>query len=169
MLSGRARVALTSGEYERVDKAAAVVARIADSGETVYGINTGFGSLARTSIDKADLEVLQEKILLSHAAGVGEPLSDPVVRLAMVLKILGLARGYSGVRRQVIDHLAALVAGDVCPVVPSKGSVGASGDLAPLAHMAGVLIGVGEARITCSQHPGRKVVPAAEALASIGL
>ncbi len=169
VLSGLASVSLTKKDYARIDKAAEAVARIADAGETVYGINTGFGLLAKTTIERGDLEILQEKILLSHAAGVGPPLSDPVVRLAMVLKILGLARGYSGVRRQVIDHLAALVAGDVCPVVPSKGSVGASGDLAPLAHLAGVLIGLGEARISTSQHPGRKVVPAVEALASIGL
>lgn len=173
VLADGATIALSKSEYVRIDEAAATIAAIAAAGETVYGVNTGFGSLAKTSIDKDDLETLQEKILLSHAAGVGEPLSDPVVRLAMTLKILGLARGHSGVRREVIDHLAALVEADICPIVPSKGSVGASGDLAPLAHMAGVLIGVGEARITSDQHPGqnrgRKVVPAVEALASIGL
>ena len=113
-------------------------------GDTAYGVNTGFGRLASIAIDESELAHLQENLLRSHATGVGEPLSDAVVRLAMVMKAVALARGYSGVRPELIDALCALISRGVCPVVPSRGSVGASGDLAPLAHIAGALIGEGE-------------------------
>ncbi|MDE2092215.1 MAG: histidine ammonia-lyase [Burkholderiales bacterium] len=129
----------------------------------VYGINTGFGKLAQTRIADDDLAQLQRNLVLSHSAGVGKPLAAPVVRLMLLLKAASLAHGVSGVRPQVIDALLALLDADVLPVVPEKGSVGASGDLAPLAHLSGVLIGVGEAFVD-----GQRV-GAAQALARAGL
>ncbi|MGN2613153.1 histidine ammonia-lyase [Aliivibrio fischeri] len=123
-----------------------VVAQVIEEGKTVYGINTGFGLLANTRIAEKDLETLQRSIVLSHAAGIGEFMEDATVRLMMVLKINSLARGYSGIRPLVIDALIQLVNSEVYPCIPKKGSVGASGDLAPLAHMSTVLLGEGEAR-----------------------
>jgi histidine ammonia-lyase len=114
--------------------------------KTVYGINTGFGALAHTRIDSADLQELQRSIVLSHAAGTGELLSDQAVRLILVLKINSLARGFSGVKIQTIEALISLFNANIYPCIPSQGSVGASGDLAPLAHLSTVLLGVGEAR-----------------------
>ncbi|TGE02300.1 histidine ammonia-lyase [Methylobacterium nonmethylotrophicum] len=142
---------------------AAAVARILARGEPVYGINTGFGKLASVRIDAADLATLQRNIVLSHAAGVGEPSPVPVVRLMLALKLASLAQGASGVQPASLDLLGAMLARDVIPVVPCQGSVGASGDLAPLAHMAAVMIGVGEADTPA----GRR--PAAAALAAAGL
>ena len=121
--------------------------RIVDSGETVYGVNTGFGLLANTSIARHDLDELQRNLVLSHACGIGPLLADNIVRLVMVLKAFSLARGASGIRRETVEMLARLLEAEIYPCIPSKGSVGASGDLAPLAHMAALLIGVGEARV----------------------
>jgi len=146
-----------------VDAAKGAVDRVLASGKTVYGVNTGFGLLARTRIDDARLAELQRALVLSHSAGTG-PLLDPaVVRLVVALKAASLARGYSGVRWSVIEALVALVNADVTPCIPGQGSVGASGDLAPLAHLSGVLIGEGEASI------GGRIMPAKEALAAAGL
>ncbi|HEX6362891.1 MAG TPA: histidine ammonia-lyase [Albitalea sp.] len=131
--------------------------------EAVYGINTGFGKLAQTRIADDQLVQLQKNLVLSHSAGVGAPLSRPVVRLMLMLKAASLAHGMSGVRAEVIDALLALLSADVLPVVPEKGSVGASGDLAPLAHLAGVLIGLGEVEV------GDERLPAAAGLARVGL
>lgn len=114
------------------------------SGKMVYGINTGFGRLAQTSIDQKQLQKLQRNLVLSHATGVGEPLDSETVRLLMVMKIGSLMRGYSGIRREVIELMVAMVDKGIYPVIPSQGSVGASGDLAPLAHMSLPLIGEGE-------------------------
>lgn len=122
------------------------VADIIKQNKITYGINTGFGSLANKHISTDELETLQRSIVLSHAAGIGELLSDQAVRLMLALKINSLARGYSGVRMQTIDALIKLFNNKVYPCVPSQGSVGASGDLAPLAHMVTILLGVGEAR-----------------------
>jgi len=136
-------------------RASAAVVRHASDGEAaVYGVNTGFGKLASQRIARADLDLLQLKLLRSHAVGVGEPLSERVVRLALLLKAASLARGYSGVREQVVDGLLALVNRGLTPVVPSQGSVGASGDLAPLAHLALPLIGEGEACLGGERLPG---------------
>ncbi len=146
-----------------IEHSAASVARIVARGEPVYGINTGFGKLASVPIATSDLEALQRNIVLSHAAGVGEPTPAPVVRLMMALKLASLAQGASGVQVATVEMLAAMLAREVIPVVPAQGSVGASGDLAPLAHMATVMIGAGEA-IT---PPGR--LPASDALAAAGL
>ena len=131
--------------YPAIDAAADTVQQVIRDGRTVYGINTGFGLLARTRIDPAELETRQHSIVMSHAAGVGALLPASVVRLLMVLKINSLARGFSGIRRTVIDALITLVNKEIHPCIPVKGSVGASGDLAPLAHMSAVLLGEGEA------------------------
>src|SRR5215211_278254 len=109
--------------------------------EPAYGINTGFGKLASVRIAPADLEQLQRNIVLSHAAGVGLPMPVPIVRLMMALKLASLAQGASGVRREIVALLEALLAKDLMPIVPAQGSVGASGDLAPLAHMTAAMIG----------------------------
>lgn len=157
------RVTLSPRTVQRIDAAAAVVARIVDSGQTVYGVNTGFGLLANTSIARHDLDDLQRNLVLSHACGVGPLLPDTAVRLVLVLKAASLARGASGVRRETVEMLAALLAAEIYPCIPSKGSVGASGDLAPLAHLSAVLLGIGEARI------GGEILPAADALSRAGL
>jgi histidine ammonia-lyase len=144
------------------DSVACVEAMVAE-GRTAYGINTGFGLLAQTRIATHDLENLQRSLVLSHAAGVGQPLDDEIVRLMMVLKINSLARGFSGIRLRVIQALMALVNAQVCPWIPTKGSVGASGDLAPLAHMSLLLLGEGQARWQ------GEWLPAKEALKKAGL
>jgi len=140
-------VTLERDARARIDAAADAVAGVIAEGRIVYGVNTGFGLLARTHIDATRLAELQRALVLSHSAGTGPPLDDAVVRLTLLLKIASLARGYSGVRYEVVDALLKLLNTDVIPVVPSQGSVGASGDLAPLAHLAGVLIGEGQARV----------------------
>ena len=129
-----------------IEASVACVEHILAENRTTYGINTGFGLLASTKIASQDLGNLQRSLVLSHAAGVGEPISDDLVRLIMVLKVNSLSRGFSGIRRQVIDALIALINAQVYPHIPLKGSVGASGDLAPLAHMSLVLLGEGKAR-----------------------
>lgn len=123
-----------------------IVNQVIAENRVAYGINTGFGLLANTRIAPEDLETLQRSIVLSHAAGIGEFMNDETVRLMMVLKINSLARGFSGIRLSVIEALMQLVNAQVYPCVPKKGSVGASGDLAPLAHMSTILLGEGEAR-----------------------
>ena len=162
VLDGPVTAALDEAAWADVEKGAATIAAIVAEGRTVYGVNTGFGLLANTSIAPDDLETLQRNLVLSHACGVGPWLSEGVTRLLMVLKIASLSRGASGVRRETLETLIALVNADVLPCIPSKGSVGASGDLAPLAHMSCVLIGVGEARA------GGQVLDAEAALARIG-
>src|SRR5258707_222851 len=132
-------------------------------GEPVYGINTGFGKLASVRIEAADLEKLQRNIVLSHAAGVGEAMPVPVARLMMALKLASLAQGASGVRPGTIAILEALLGRGLTPAVPCQGSVGASGDLAPLAHMTAAMIGVGDFFVAGAR------VPAAEALRRAGL
>ncbi len=127
-----------------IDAGARTIEAIVAKGDPVYGINTGFGKLASVRIGSSDLATLQRNIVLSHAAGVGEPLPVPVVRLVMALKLASLAQGASGVRWSTIDHLTACLKAGLVPVIPGQGSVGASGDLAPLAHMTAALMGVGE-------------------------
>jgi len=141
---GGIELSISESAYRDIDRGADTVAAIVSRGQPAYGVNTGFGRLAQTHIPNDQLELLQRNLVLSHAVGVGEPLPAGVVRLMLALKIVTLARGYSGVRRQLVDALVALFNADVLPRVPSKGPVGASGDLAPLAHMATVLLGVGE-------------------------
>ncbi|MEX0422308.1 histidine ammonia-lyase [Providencia rettgeri] len=139
-------VALDKRAHAVIEKSVATVNKIIEEDRTAYGINTGFGLLANTRIATRDLQSLQRSIVMSHAAGVGEPLDDDLVRLIMVLKINSLARGFSGIRLEVINALIALVNAQVYPFIPAKGSVGASGDLAPLAHMSLILLGEGKAR-----------------------
>ncbi len=141
---GPIAIQLSDTDWQNVQTSADLVENIKQSGNTVYGINTGFGALAHQSIAHDQLQALQENIVLSHAAGVGEPLPAGVVRLILLLKINSLAQGYSGIQPQTLKALIALLNADLLPVIPAKGSVGASGDLAPLAHMAAVLIGVGD-------------------------
>ena len=148
---------------QRVARAAASVDRIVASGETVYGVNTGFGLLANTRIPDERLAELQTNLILSHSAGLGEPLPRHVVRLMIILKLLGLGRGYSGVRPLVIEALQALLERDALPVIPSQGSVGASGDLAPLAHMVAALIGHGQIDVA------GEIMPAAVALEQLSM
>ncbi|MGB8713172.1 MAG: histidine ammonia-lyase [Onishia taeanensis] len=157
------RVALPASADAAIQHSVDCVNRVVAEDRTVYGINTGFGLLAQTRIEKARLEDLQRSLVLSHATGVGQPIEDALVRLIMVLKVNSLARGASGIRRKVLDALIALINAEVYPWIPLKGSVGASGDLAPLAHMSVVLLGEGQAR-----HQG-EWLPAIEALAKAGL
>jgi histidine ammonia-lyase len=162
---GDLRVALSEEAARRVDAARAVVEEHAARDEAVYGINTGFGALAETLIAREALETLQVNLLRSHAAGVGEPLPIRAVRASMLLRANVLAKGYSGLRRSTLELLIELLNRRVHPVVPSRGSVGASGDLAPLAHLSLVLIGEGEA--TVGDSPER--LPGRDALARTGL
>ena len=161
--AGGARWSLADSALAGVEASVNAVRELVAQHGAVYGLNTGFGKLAQTRIADADLAQLQINLVLSHSAGVGQPLAAPVVRLMLLLKAASLAHGVSGVRMEVIDLLLALLNADVLPVIPEKGSVGASGDLAPLAHLACVLIGVGEAFVD-----GQRM-PAARALAHAGL
>ena len=163
VLQQRVQVSLGRADLERVRRGAAAVARLVSSGKTVYGLNTGFGLLAATRIPRDQIGALQRNLVLSHAAGTGTLLEDGIVRLVLVLKIASLVKGYSGVRLETVRALAALLEHEVYPCIPGKGSVGASGDLAPLAHMSAVLLGVGQVRIA-----GR-ILPAAVGLRRAGL
>jgi len=157
------KLSLDAGAIDAINASVACVNNIVAEGRTAYGINTGFGLLAQTRIATEDLQNLQRSLVLSHAAGVGEALDDAMVRLIMVLKINSLARGFSGIRLSVIEALIALVNAEVYPLIPAKGSVGASGDLAPLAHMSLTLLGEGKARWQ------GEWLPATEALKKAGL
>src|SRR5436305_10046158 len=160
---GGARVEIAAAARERVRAAQALVEQIAEGDVPTYGINTGFGTLAEVSLPRGDLRKLQRNLVLSHAAGTGAPLPPPEVRALMLLRANVLAGGYSGIRETTLELLLEMLHRDVIPVVPEKGSVGASGDLAPLAHLALVLIGEGEAFAGGQRLPGR------EALARAGL
>jgi histidine ammonia-lyase len=146
-----------------ISAAAARIARAAAGNEAVYGVNTGFGKLASVKIAPGDTATLQRNLILSHCCGVGDPVPAAMVRLMMVLKLLSLGRGASGVRLVLVDLLQDMLARGVTPVIPAQGSVGASGDLAPLAHMAALMMGEGEA-----EYDGR-ILPGAEALSAAGI
>ena len=160
---GGALVVVAEGARARVRAARALVDRIAQGDVPTYGINTGFGTLAEVRIGRPDLQKLQRNLILSHSAGTGTPLSLPEVRALMLLRANVLSGGYSGIRESTLELLLAMLAKDVIPVIPEKGSVGASGDLAPLAHLALVLIGEGEAFFKGERLAGR------EALSRAGL
>ena len=162
---GDVTVALAARALPRIDASRSVVDRHASDDRPMYGINTGFGALAETIIPRGDLQKRQVNLLRSHAAGVGEPLPVRAVRATMALRANVLAKGFSGIRRETIGHLLALLNRRVHPVVPSRGSVGASGDLAPLAHISLVLIGEGFATVGADA----RVLPGREALAAAGL
>ncbi|HVM23575.1 MAG TPA: histidine ammonia-lyase [Sphingomicrobium sp.] len=154
---------LDDAAMHHVAEAAASVERIVASGETVYGVNTGFGLLANTRIPDDRLAELQTNLILSHSAGLGDPLPRHVTRLMIVLKLLGLGRGHSGVRVEVIEALQALLDADAMPLIPSQGSVGASGDLAPLAHLIAALMGHGSIDV------GGEILAAGAALQKLGM
>src|SRR5713101_2446596 len=137
------KVSLTRVAAERMNASRAVVDRLVASGKTAYGINTGFGKLASVRISAEQVRQLQVNLVRSHACGVGAPLSEAEMRAMMLLRANALAKGFSGVRPIVVETLCAMLNAQVHPVIPSQGSVGASGDLAPLAHLAQVVIGEG--------------------------
>jgi histidine ammonia-lyase len=146
-----------------INRSAARIAEIASGTEPVYGVNTGFGKLASIKIAAEDTATLQRNLILSHCCGLGEPLAPEIVRLIMALKLISLGRGASGVRIELVRLIEGMLEKGVVPMIPEKGSVGASGDLAPLAHMAAVMIGEGEAFVNGWRLPG------AEALKKAGL
>jgi len=156
-------VTLSRVARRRIEASRAALIRIVESGRPAYGVNTGFGQLENTPVSKADLLRLQENLVRSHAAGAGPPLWEDDVRASMLIRANALAKGYSGVRPEVVQMLLGMLNRGVHPVVPSRGSLGASGDLAPLAHIALVMIGEGEAR------KGEKRIPGGAALRSAGL
>lgn len=143
------------------ERSVEIIAAAAKGDKPVYGVNTGFGKLASTRISAGDVETLQRNLIRSHCSGVGPALSTRLVRLMMALKLISLGRGASGVRWVVIETIEAMLAKDVTPVIPSQGSVGASGDLAPLAHMAAVMMGEGEAEVNGERHSGAAALEAA--------
>ncbi len=147
-------VRLGSDSLQRIAKARVVIQTIADEGRKVYGVTTGFGHLSRVRIQYEQLVDLQHNLLRSHSAGVGEPLSEEVVRAMMLLLAASLARGNSGVRVEIVQLLLQMLNSGIYPTIPSRGSVGASGDLAPLAHLALTLIGEGEATYAGQRYTG---------------
>lgn len=160
---GTDAVVLSAEALPAIQKSADLVAAASKGDVAIYGVNTGFGKLASVKIPPQDTEQLQRNLVLSHCCGVGEPLETATTRLMMALKLLSLGRGASGVRPEVCAQIEAMIAAGVIPVIPVQGSVGASGDLAPLAHMAAVMIGEGEAQF------GRKRMSGAGALEAAGL
>ena len=157
------RVDLHLSAHADIAASAAAIERIVAQGDAAYGINTGFGKLAKTRIPDEQLELLQRNLILSHSVGTGEPMSDATVRLVMLTKAASLARGFSGVRPVVIDTLLAVLNAGIVPHIPVKGSVGASGDLAPLSHMTLALMGEGPVRVN------GQTVNAADALKAAGI
>ena len=161
--AGHPRLDLAATAWDAIAASAATVDAIVAKGDPAYGINTGFGILAKAHIPVEQLAALQRNLILSHAVGTGELLADPIVRLILVTKIGSLARGYSGVRPLIVETLIALYNANIMPAIPSQGSVGASGDLAPLAHMTLAMLGVGQVR-----HNG-VLVEASDALRAAGI
>lgn len=163
VLAEPVRLTLHESAIKAIETSQKAVQKIIDAKRIVYGINTGFGALAAVQIPDADLEQLQTNLVLSHATGTGDYLSDDIVRLMMVLKINALAQGASGIRLESVNALMALLNAEIYPCVPAKGSVGASGDLAPLAHLTAPLLGYGHVRVK------GEVLPAAEGLKRAGI
>ena len=160
---GPVNVELGMDARRRIAESNEFINEVVSGGDDVYGVNTGFGQFANVRIGEDELAHLQENLVRSHSVGVGPDLDDNVVRLVMLMKVIALAEGFSGVRVALVDALCGLINKDIHPRIPSKGSVGASGDLAPLAHMTGVLLGMGEARVNGD------LVPAQIALQEAGL
>jgi histidine ammonia-lyase len=161
--AGPGTLTLADSAWPAIEASAAAVRAIVARGDAAYGINTGFGILAKQRIPDQQLEQLQRNLILSHSVGTGELLSDAVVRMIMLMKIGSLARGYSGVRPVIVETLLALYNAGIMPAIPAKGSVGASGDLAPLAHMTLAMLGVGQVRVN------GELVDATDALAAAGV
>src|SRR5262245_34232810 len=160
---GAGPVSLAPAAWERVSASARVIEKVINEHRVVYGVNTGFGSLARKRIADADVTELQRRLVISHAVGTGPLLEDRAVRLVLTTKANALARGPSGVRRPVLAALVTLLNAGVYPAIPAKGSVGASGALAPLAHLSAALIGIGQTRVK------GELVPAVDGLKRAGL
>ena len=156
-------VSLGDDARRRIAEAQEFIDDVVAHGDEVYGVNTGFGQLAQVHISDDELVHLQNNLVRSHAVGVGEDLDDDVVRLIMFMKVVALGEGFSGVRVELVESLCALINNSIYPRIPARGSVGASGDLAPLAHMAGALIGIGEVRVNGN------LVPAKTALSIAGI
>ena len=156
-------VTLGDGARLKIAESNELIDEVVAGGEQIYGVNTGFGQLAQVRIGNEELAQLQENLVRSHAVGVGEELTDDVVRLIILMKVIALAEGFSGVRVELVEALCALLNNGIYPCIPSRGSVGASGDLAPLAHMAGALLGIGKVRVD------GVVQPATEALLKAGI
>lgn len=156
-------VSLGENAKRRIAESNELIDDVVAGGEQVYGVNTGFGQLAQVRISDDELAHLQTNLVRSHAVGVGEDLDDDIVRLIMLMKVIALAEGFSGVRVELVEMLCEMINHNIYPRIPSRGSVGASGDLAPLAHMAGALIGDGEVRVNGS------LLPAIDALTATGL
>lgn len=156
-------VTLGKDAKRRIAESNELIDDVVAGGETVYGVNTGFGQLASVRISDDELAHLQANLVRSHAVGVGEDLDDDIVRLVMLMKVIALAEGFSGVRIELVELLCEMINHNIYPRIPSRGSVGASGDLAPLAHMAGALIGEGEVRVNGS------LMSSVDALAAAGL
>ncbi|WP_256840075.1 histidine ammonia-lyase [Ornithinimicrobium faecis] len=161
--AGPIQVSIADSAWAKVDAAYAVISGAVERGDVVYGVNTGFGKLADRRIAPDDLKELQRRVIASHMTGVGDPLEPALVRATMLVKLIGLLRGHSGVRRLVVQQMVDMLNRDALPVIPGQGSVGASGDLAPLSHMAGAMIGLGHIRV------GEDVMPAVDGLAAVGL
>jgi histidine ammonia-lyase len=159
----RSTLALAPAAYTDIDASAAAIASIVAKGDAAYGINTGFGKLAKTRIPDEQLELLQRNLILSHSVGTGALIEDHVVRLILLMKIGSLSRGFSGIRRSVIDAMIAMFNAGITPCIPVKGSVGASGDLSPLSHMTLALLGEGNVRVNGA------LVPAQQALRQAGI
>ena len=156
----RPRVTLSEEARHRMDRSVRTVTRVVQQDKPSYGINTGFGAFANQRISPAQVRELQLNLVRSHAAGVGDPLPADLIRRIMLLKANSLAAGYSGIRSEVVDTLIDMLNADLLPVIPSRGSVGASGDLAPLAHMTLALIGEGEATRQGQQLKGPAILAA---------
>src|SRR5579872_6666340 len=163
LAEGKIRGVLSEETLARVRRSQQNVSDIVSDNKIVYGINTGFGVLANTHISAEDTKILQHKILQSHSVGVGRPISAFLSKIMMITKVHSLAKGYSGIRVETLERICWFIDHDICPVVPEKGSVGASGDLAPLAHLFLPLIGLGEVWLN------GKVFACAEILSKQGL
>ena len=161
----RSPISLAIGDKarRRIEASQQKISDVLASGDQVYGVNTGFGLLANVRVGDDELGHLQENLICSHAVGVGDLLPDETVRLIMLMKVNALAQGYSGVRPALVEAMCDLLNNEIYPAIPGQGSVGASGDLAPLAHMAGALIGFGDVRV------GGQIMPATDALKNAGL
>ncbi|HQR78409.1 MAG TPA: histidine ammonia-lyase, partial [Burkholderiaceae bacterium] len=155
------KLALAPDAWPAIEASSQAIGRIVARGDAAYGVNTGFGLLAKKRIPDAELQQLQRNLILSHSVGTGELLPDDVVRLALAMKIASLARGHSGVRRQIVETLIAITNAGIVPCVPAKGSVGASGDLAPLSHLTLALLGEGEVRVNGVMQSAAKALAAA--------
>lgn len=160
---GKERIEISKEAMKKIKKSRALVDEFVDKGEVIYGITTGFGRFSDKTISKAECALLQKNLIMSHACGVGNPIDKDHVRGIMLLRINNLIQGYSGVREEVIELLVEMLNRDVIPYIPEKGSLGASGDLAPLAHMVLVMLGMGEAYIE------KELLPGDKALKKVGL